>query len=151
MALTDSSCEGPLGRSAVIEVTASLAAGPVVGGLRGLLVKGATELELPQALTVGRNAKTGVDVYVGVRNGKPVYTGITNNIEGRAAQHGSRFDLLDQLTSSSVSRGEARAIEQAMIERNPLFENAINSISPRHSWYQQAVDWGEQWLTGNGF
>jgi hypothetical protein len=27
---------------------------------------------------------------------------------------------------------------------------ARNSISPTHAWYQQAVDWGEQWLRDNG-
>jgi hypothetical protein len=37
-----------------------------------------------------------------------------------------------------------------MIERNPDFENTRNSISPIHAWYQQAVDWGEQWLRDNG-
>ena len=45
----------------------------------------------------------------------------------------------------------ARAIEQALIERNPGFENAINSISQRHSYYGSAVDWGEAWLQANGY
>lgn len=105
---------------------------------------------VPEALTIGRNAERGVDVYLGVRGGKPVYAGITNSVETRAVQHGARFDQLSQITTQSVTRGEARAIEQALIVRNPGFENAINSISPRHPWYQQAVDWGESWLQGMG-
>lgn len=56
-----------------------------------------------------------------------------------------------------MTRGEARAVEQALIERNGMqkaagaFENQVNSISPNHSYYQQAVDWGESWLTTHGY
>jgi hypothetical protein len=39
----------------------------------------------------------------------------------------------------------------ALINRNPGFEIIRNSISPNHSWYGQAVEWGEAWLKGNGF
>jgi hypothetical protein len=46
--------------------------------------------------------------------------------------------------------GEARAIEQALIKRNPGFQNIRNSISPKHSWYEDAVNWGESWLKTNG-
>ncbi len=53
-------------------------------------------------------------------------------------------------TTSPLTRGEARAVEQAMIERNPGFENKINSISPNHDWFDQAVEWGENWLRSNG-
>jgi RHS repeat-associated protein len=109
-----------------------------------------TTVELPEALTVGKNSESGVDVYTGVKGGKDTYVGITNDLERRAAQHGERF-ALSPVTSESMTRGEARAIEQAMMERNPGFENIRNSISPAHPWYQQAVDWGEQWLQSNGF
>lgn len=53
--------------------------------------------------------------------------------------------------AGGLTRGEARAIEQALIVRNPGYDNLINSIGTQHSWYQQAVDWGETWLRGNGF
>lgn len=102
---------------------------------------------LPAAL---RGGSADVHVYMGVRNGKPVYTWITNNLGRRQAQHGDRF-VLQQVTSDPLTRGQARAVEQALIARNPGFENAINSISPRHSYYQQAVDWGEAWLRANGY
>lgn len=105
---------------------------------------------LPEALNVGRNAEEDVHVYTGVRGGKDVYAGITNNLIRRQLQHGGRF-VLQQMTEEGVTRGEARAIEQALIERNPGFENKINSISPSQPYYQQAVDWGESWLRGHGF
>jgi hypothetical protein len=79
-----------------------------------------------------------------------VYVGITTDVARRQAEHGSRF-VLQRITSSPLTRGEARAIEQALIKRNPGFENKVNSISPKHSYYQQAVDWGEAWLKANGF
>lgn len=96
-------------------------------------------------------------VYLGVRDGKPVYTGITNDLARRQAQHGERF-VLQQLTSEPLTRGQARAIEQALIERaggtapkGGSFQNLRNSISPTHGYYGQAVDWGEAWLRANGY
>jgi hypothetical protein len=100
------------------------------------------------AARVARTADT--YVYLGIRDGQSVYTGITNNIARRQAQHGDRF-LLRQVTPDPVTRHEARAIEQAIINRNPGFENKINSISPNRSWYNEAVDFGEAWLKSNGF
>jgi microcystin-dependent protein len=38
-----------------------------------------------------------------------------------------------------------------LILRNPGFENIRHSISPRHSYYEQAVDWGNAWLRRNGY
>ena len=103
---------------------------------------------LPSALEGG---PANVDVYLGVRDGKSVYTGISNNIERRALQHGDRFDQLRQVTAAPVTRGQARSIEQALITRNPGFENKINNISPNQPYYQQAVDWGNAWLDANGY
>ena len=120
-----------------------------LGGLLGGLGKGMPAL--PEALTVGRNAEKGVDVYKGIKNGKDVYSGITNNLANRTAQHGSRFDYLQRVTApGGVTRGEARAIEQALINRSQGL-NKINSISPNHPYYQQAVNWGNAWLRRNGF
>jgi hypothetical protein len=50
-----------------------------------------------------------------------------------------------------VTRGEGRSIEQALISKNPGFENKINSISSNHLYYQDAVDWGNAWLGENGY
>jgi len=109
------------------------------------------EALLPEALALGRNAETGVSVYLGMSDGAAVYCGISCNLAVRAAQHGSRFESLAEVTMGSVTRGEARAIEQALIVRNPEFQNIRNSISPTHAWYQRAVGWGEEWLKAHGF
>jgi RHS repeat-associated protein len=106
---------------------------------------------LPQALTLGTNAQTGIHVYFGLRGGQVAYCGITCNLAQRAAQHGARFDKLQRITTTSVTRGEARAIEQALIGRNPGFENIRNTISPAHPWHQKAVEWGEAWLKLHGY
>jgi hypothetical protein len=105
---------------------------------------------LPVALSVGRNAEKGVDVYLGMENSASIYVGISNSIIRRGREHGAVFEYLQTLTRNPVTRGEARAIEQALIVRNPGFMNKINSISPSHAWYGEAVDWGEQWLRGMG-
>ncbi|MDQ8205894.1 RHS repeat-associated core domain-containing protein [Coraliomargarita sp. SDUM461003] len=102
---------------------------------------------VPASLLRG-NADT--SVYLGLRNGQPVYTGISKDIAKRQAQHGDRF-VLQNITSDPLTRRQARAIEQALINRNPGFENKINSISPKRDWYQEAVNWGESWLQSNGF
>ena len=54
-------------------------------------------------------------------------------------EHGARFTL-QKITGTPVTRGEARVIEQALIKNNPGFQNIRNSISPTHTWYEQAVE-----------
>lgn len=91
-----------------------------------------------------------VHVYRGIdENGEIVYSGITNDLKRRAAQHGDRFTALDPVTTSPVSRGEARAIEQALILRS-RGQNQINAISPRHPYYDDAVKYGRAWLRDAG-
>lgn len=90
-------------------------------------------------------------VYIGYRNGKPVYVGISKDVNIRAGQHGDRFDRLVPLTDTPLNRGHARSIEQAIIHNNPHFENDINSISPTRELYDDAVSWGESWLKEKGF
>jgi hypothetical protein len=113
--------------------------------------RGLNELLLPEALTTGKNAATGVDVYLGQRGNIPVYAGISNNFANRAAQHGDRFDGLALVTGTSVTRGEARAVEEALIVQNPGFENQRHSISPRKPFYDDALAWGQQWLSTHGY
>ncbi|MDO3624510.1 RHS repeat-associated core domain-containing protein, partial [Ralstonia pseudosolanacearum] len=89
------------------------------------------------------------DVYLGIRDGKAVYVGISNNVAARACQHGSRFDDVVKITNSQVTRDQARAIEQMIINKNPHFENQINSISPSRSWYESALEWARNWVRNN--
>jgi len=50
---------------------------------------------------------------------------------------------------SKMTDGQARAIEEALIVRN-RGQNIIYSISPRHRYYKDALEWGEMWLKING-
>ncbi|WP_198303533.1 hypothetical protein [Cellulomonas sp. PSBB021] len=145
----------PGGPPQVVEAAGKTQAGARadVGGLSSLARAGvaanAGAHVLPKALSGG---PANTHVYLGIRSGKPVYGGITNNLARRSSQHGARFDQLQQVTSAPVTRGQARAIEQALIVRNGAgFENKINSISPTHSYYDDAVSWGESWLKQNGY
>jgi RHS repeat-associated protein len=90
------------------------------------------------------------DVYAGYRAGKPVYAGITNDLARRTCEHGARFDAFEKVTSSPVTRDQARAIEQALMNKNPQFENIKNSIAPSRSWYQEAMQWADGWLVNKG-
>jgi len=122
------------------------------------LLRGADEAAplVPDALKVGRNAEEGVHAYLGWKNGRIVYGGISNNPAVRQGQHGLDKFFVRSLNMSAppVTRGQARCIEQALIKRynmvdSPLYLNARNSISPTHSYYQQAVDYGNWWLSVN--
>ncbi|MGA8789009.1 MAG: RHS repeat-associated core domain-containing protein, partial [Paenarthrobacter sp.] len=102
---------------------------------------------LPTALTGG---PANTDVYFGQdASSNNVYVGITKDLTKRQSQHGERF-ILQGITKQRVTRGEARAIEQALISANPDFENKINSISPKRPFFEQAVEWGDSWLKANG-
>jgi RHS repeat-associated protein len=108
----------------------------------------AAEPKLPQALA-GGSADTHVYLGMSVED-EPIYAGITNDVNRRQAEHGRRFTYLQPITESPVTRGQARAIEQALIVQHPEYENINNSISPNHSWYQDAVNWGNWWLQQMG-
>jgi hypothetical protein len=117
------------------------------GGLRAL---SRAKPILPAALKLGRNAEVGVSVYVGVLDGAWVYAGVTSNIARREAQHGARLGV-EELTTGKLTRGQARAIEQALIVDNPAFQNIRNSISPMRPYYDDAVAWGRDWLRRAGY
>lgn len=105
------------------------------------------EPEFPHALQGGESNNY---VYIGYdENGEAIYAGITNNIDRRQYEHRDRFDI-DPLNDSPLTRGQVRAIEQALIVNNRFDENQRNSISPNHPYYQPAVDWGNWWLDENG-
>ncbi|MCS1350869.1 hypothetical protein NXZ84_04700 [Mechercharimyces sp. CAU 1602] len=77
--------------------------------------------------------------------------GIAKDPAKRAQQHGDRFDLLTSITTEPLSRRRARAIEQSFINDNPHFSIKINSTSLRRSWYDDAVEWGDNWRRKNGY
>jgi hypothetical protein len=87
-------------------------------------------------------------VYLGMKDGAATYVGITKDIARRQFQHGERFDYLLQL-SNALTRREARAIEQYLIEICPHYSNMINSISPYRNWYNDAIKYGAEWVAHN--
>ncbi|HZO70426.1 MAG TPA: RHS repeat-associated core domain-containing protein [Kribbellaceae bacterium] len=129
-------------------------------GTRAILQEGGggklvEKLLLPAGLRVGANAKTDYYVYLAIRGGQPVYVGITNNVGRREYEHALNdrgFDGL-RVIGKGMTRGEARAVEQALIERNRgVYENVMNGISPRRgAYHRDAVRWGEAWLKRNGY
>ncbi|NQQ33952.1 hypothetical protein HO875_10550 [Streptococcus suis] len=95
-------------------------------------------------LTKGNSDNT---VYFGVKDGVPVYTGITKHpIENRLAQHIRGGKDIDELIPlyEGLTRNQARALEQSLIE-NPLGTsnvlNKINSIGPNNVFYDDALSW----------
>jgi RHS repeat-associated protein len=99
----------------------------------------------------GRAAQTAeYYIYQGYKNGQAVYTGITNDIARRATEWGDKFKIEALNSACPVTRDQARAVEQVLIEKNPDFLNKINSIAPTRLWYPQAITWGQNWLKSNG-
>jgi len=101
---------------------------------------------------VGRSVQAPTtQVYLGWQGGKPVYAGITRqSLSARSSQHGDRFNFLQPVGQCRVTNDQARGIEQALINRNPQFQNINNSIAPSRGWYDDATSFGEQFLRGLG-
>lgn len=84
--------------------------------------------------------------YYGMKDGKAVYVGITNDLQKRSQQHGDRFDELKPINTEAITRRQSRALEQYQINQNPQFTNKINSISTRRVWYNSAINWAKAWF-----
>ncbi len=99
-------------------------------------------------------AGSGNVVYHSVVDGKTIYIGITNNLERRAAEHlakkGIIIDGIPGLTN--LSRADARAVEQVLIEAHGLSKNGgtlinkINSIAKTNPRYADALTRGRELL-----
>lgn len=88
-------------------------------------------------------------VYLGYKDGKPAYVGITNNPQRRAVEHGEKLDSLKVLNANGLTRNQTRGIEQVIKEANPQFTNKINSIDPARNIYGPATDFGKSWMGAN--
>lgn len=78
-------------------------------------------------------------------DGHADYVGITKDVERRKKEHRRTVDYeMDLKVVAVQKRGQARAIEQYLIERCPEFANVINSISPLRLMYKDALAEGEQ-------
>jgi predicted GIY-YIG superfamily endonuclease len=103
---------------------------------------------VPDVLRIGDKT---TDVYLGIWKNQDIYVGISKNVSKRMLQHGDRFDVLRKITKQKLTRRQARAIEQAILLRNPQYTNKINSIAKSRPRYKEAVEWGEAWLRANGY
>ncbi|WP_152990782.1 RHS repeat-associated core domain-containing protein [Sphaerimonospora mesophila] len=93
-------------------------------------------------------------VYLGYdQSGRVIYVGITNNLKRRIGEHGGRFASIRPL-AKNLTRGQARAIEEAVIVRNKargvsMLHNRIHSIDQRKIYYKRMLQWGEMWIRKN--
>lgn len=87
-------------------------------------------------------------VYLGSFQGTVDFVGITSDLY--EALEDDRFDTILWLTPLPVTRGQARAIEQSIIEENPQFINQVNSISRNQTYFEAAVLWGIDYRLING-
>ena len=111
---------------------------------------------------VVHNAKytpKGVTVYQAFKNGKVVYVGITKNFKKRLATHLRKKGILIQRIPglSNLTRADARAVEQVLIEFYKLkkhggqLENLINSIAKTNPKYADALRRGRDLLRAAGY
>jgi RHS repeat-associated protein len=105
------------------------------------------------AINTGTNA-----VYRSVNAaGEVQYVGITNSLATRAGQHAGRFAIEEIPGLSNLSRTDARAVEQVLIETHGLASNGgtllnkINSIASTNPGYAQALQRGAQILEQVGY
>ncbi len=89
--------------------------------------------------------------------GNVIYVGITNNLTRRAAQHLRTKGITIVEYFSKLTRSEARAVEQALIDLHGLGKtggkllNKINSIAANNPIYDDAIAQGWSILTKMGF
>ncbi len=96
-------------------------------------------------------------VYIGYKDGRAVYVGVTNDLKTRLTKHISvgKIDRGDQITTTLLTKNQARTIEQNIINANSAIQsddwaNAINSISAERDIYDSAVKWGSDFMKANG-
>jgi RHS repeat-associated protein len=102
-----------------------------------------------------RGGKTAV--YTAEEAGKKIYVGITDDLARRSAEHLRErgFQIVPLL--EKLSRHEARAVEQALIEIHGLGDkggallNKINSIAKTNPKYAEALKRGYELLKGIGY
>jgi len=96
-------------------------------------------------------------VYHSVQNGVTRYVGITNNLARRAAQHLATKGINIEPLMQGLSRADARAVEQALIEIHGLGKNGgtllnkINSIAVSNPSYSAQLQRGYELLSSIGY
>lgn len=128
---------------------------PVIGA--GIAIGAA--VTTPFVVPAESIAAVGNVAYIAIKNGQPYYVGITNNLKRRIAEHafdsGISVQAIEGLTN--VSRAEARAVEQVLIERYGLgrlggqLQNSINSIAKDNPVYEQSIKMGQELLRSSNW
>jgi hypothetical protein len=111
------------------------------------------------AVKAAMGAETGANVvYRSVSAvGQTQYVGITNNLARQAAEHLAGKGIQIEKLMNGLSRPDARAVEQALIEIQGLGKNGgtllnrINSIVPSNPGYAQQVQRGYELLQTIGY
>ena len=121
------------------------------GGLYGLF-KAFGKATIRATAEAGTNA-----VYHSVESGVTRYVGITNNLARRAAEHLARKGINIEPLMQGLSRADARAVEQALIEIHGLGRNGgtllnkINSIARTNPNYASQLERGFELLESIGY
>jgi hypothetical protein len=125
-----------------------------------ITAQGATITLAPGAVAMATRGMQGNQhsVYVSVNSeGKVQYVGITNDVARRAAEHLRQNGFQIEELLGSLSREEARAVEQVLIEIHGLgktggtLTNRINSIAQSNPEYAKLVHQGRKLLESIGY
>jgi len=125
-----------------------------------LTASGATITLAPEAVAMAASDTHGNQhsVYVSLNSkGQVQYVGITNNVARRAAEHLRQNGFQIEELLGSLSRQEARAVEQALIEIHGLgktggtLTNRINSIARSNPEYAELLRQGRKFLESIGY
>jgi RHS repeat-associated protein len=146
----------------VVEAAAWATLGVTGGGmLGGALIGGGGLTTLGAIEATGASTEIGTGstaVYQSVNAASEVqYVGITNNLARRAAEHAARFAIQRIAGLSNLTRVDAKAVEQVLIEYFQLGKNGgtllnqINSIAQSNPVYAQAIQRGIQILKSVGY
>jgi RHS repeat-associated protein len=120
----------------------------------GMPPGGGRHVQIAKAVQAVRRGTT---VYTSVSKGVTQYAGITDNVARRAAQHIASKGIDIQPLMQNLSRADARAVEQALIEIHGLAKNGgtllnrINSISPQNPQYGAQLQRGYHLLKSIGY
>jgi len=137
-------------------------AGAVICDLIMLFAGGAIAAKVIKSLTATKaGAKIAAEleniVYTSKANGVVNYVGITNNLARRAAEQLASKGIKIEALIEGLSRYDARAVEQALIEIHGLGKNGgsllnkINSIAKSNPIYAAALKRGLELLESIGY
>jgi uncharacterized protein RhaS with RHS repeats len=135
-----------LGKHALIGAATGVTFGAVGKGIKAI----------SGALKAGKTAKNYVYISKNA-SGVVQYVGITNDLARRAAEHLSSKGIRIQPLMKGLSRSDARAVEQALIEIHGLMKNGgtlinkINSIAKSNPSYTKQLKRGYELLKSIGY